>query len=116
MSETRRISGEIVFPPNAPSGTAARVLLELRDVSMQDEASVVLAKMVLRKVAVGPNARVPFEFMAPTADSGRLLSMRVQVDMDNEGSSATGDLLSTVAISVPVSGEVKSISAPVTKL
>ena len=116
MPTTRQISGEIVFPANATQGVAPRVLVELHDVSMQDQASVVLATKVLRNVSVGPSARLPFKLIAPNVADGRSLSIRVQVDMQTDRSHAAGDFLSTVANPVPVFGDAVGVLAYVTKL
>ena len=116
MPTTRQISGEIVFPANAVSGIAPRVLVELHDVSMQDQASVVLASKVLRNVPVGPNARLPFNLIAPSVAGGRSLSMRVQVDMHADRSLMAGDFLSTVTNPVPVFGDAVAVLAYVTKI
>ena len=116
MPTTRQISGEIIFPANATQGVAPRVLVELHDVSMQDQASVVLATKMLRNVSVGPSARLPFKLIAPSVAGGRSLSMRVQVDMQTDRSHAVGDFLSTVANPVPVFGDAVAVLAYVTKL
>ena len=116
MPTTRQISGEIVFPANAASGIAPRMLVELHDVSMQDQASVVLATKVLRNVPVGHGARVPFNLIAPNGAAGSSLSIRVQVDMQTDRSLMAGDFLSTVANPVPVFGDAVAVLAYVTKL
>jgi hypothetical protein len=116
MAATRKIRGEIVFPADAAAGVASRVLVEVRDVSVQDQASVVLATRVLRDVAVGPNARVPFELMSPSVASARSLSIRVQVDMHADRSYAAGDFLSTAANPLAASGEALAVVAHVTKI
>lgn len=116
MAASRRIRGEIVFPADATAGVASRVQVEVRDVSEQDQASVVLATKTLREVPVGPNARVPFELMAPSVASSRSLSIRVQVDMHADRSYAAGDFLSTAANPVAASGDALGVHAHVTKI
>lgn len=82
---------------------------------MQDQPSVVLASKVLTHVPIGPNARVAFEFSAPAVTTGRLLAMRVQVDMQDGLRHAPGDYLSTVSVPVPAAGDVRALVVPVTR-
>lgn len=116
MPQTRRIQGEIVFPDNAQTGVAAKIIIELRDVSMQDQASTVVAARTLDKVPIGPNYRVPFELEAPPGADGRAFAMRVQVDMHPGLRHASGDFLSTVAQPVPAGGDLSGLLVPVTPL
>jgi hypothetical protein len=120
MPTTRRIAGEIVFPADTPIAVAPRVLVEARDVSMQDEASIVIASKVMRNVSVGPNARVPFEFASPTVPSGRSLSLRVQVDMHEDIAAdrrhSSGDFLTTTDNPVPASGDALALTVRVAKI
>ena len=116
MPNTRKIRGEVAFPANATKGVAHRVLIELRDVSLQDQASPVLATTLLSEVAVGPDARVAFSLTAPRTEGNRSLAVRVQVDMQAGRSYAAGDYLSTVTSAVSASGDAEFIVASVTKL
>lgn len=116
MPPTRLIRGEIIFPADAPVGIAPKVLVEVHDVSMQDQASIVLAKKLMRNVSIGPGARVPFELTSPSAAANRTLSMRVQIDMNSDRSYAPGDFLSTAANPVAASGDAIAVVARVTKL
>jgi hypothetical protein len=116
MPKTRKISGEVAFPRNATKGVAHRVVIELRDVSMQDQASAVLATTLLHDVVVGPDTRVSFALTAPLTEPNRSLALRVQVDMQAGQSYAAGDYLSTVSNPVPAVGDANSVVAAVTKL
>ena len=116
MTDTRNIRGEVAFPANATHGVAHRVLIELRDVSLEDQASSVLATITLTDVTVGPNARVAFSLAAPRVASNRALALRVQVDMQATQSYAAGDYLSTVTHPVSASVEDEFVVASVTKL
>lgn len=116
MPTTRQLSGEIVFPGDTAPGVAPRVVVEVHDVSEQDQASIVLATKVLHNVPVGPNVRVPFALRSPGVAPSRSLSMRVQVDMQADRSYAPGDFLSTVANPIAASGDAVAIVAHVTKL
>jgi uncharacterized lipoprotein YbaY len=116
MARTRRIQGEIVFPPDAVRRVAARIAVELRDVSMQDQPSVLLAETSLENVPVGPGIRVPFAFEAPSVATERSLSLRVQVDMQANSRSAAGDYLTTTSHPVPADGDATGLVVPVTRL
>jgi uncharacterized lipoprotein YbaY len=116
MPQSRRIQGQIAFPSNAVGGIAARITVELRDVSTQDQASALLAGESMNDVPIGPNCRVAFEFEAPSVAFGRSLAMRVQVDMQQGQRHAAGDYLSTVSTSVPIAGDVQGLLVPVTRL
>lgn len=114
MTQSRRIQGEIVFPDHADKAMATKITIELRDVSLQDQASTVVAAMTLDKVSVGPNYRVPFEFNAPAVAPSRLLTLRVQVDRHPGQRHASGDFLSTSAQRVPAGGDACGLVVPVT--
>lgn len=116
MPDTRTIRGEVAFPADATKGVAHRVIIELRDVSLQDQASSVLATSLLHDVAVGPDSRVAFSLTAPRGDGNRALAVRVQVDMAAGQSYAPGDYLSTVSHPVSASGEAGFVVAAVSKL
>ncbi|MEQ1517547.1 MAG: hypothetical protein ABL931_13780 [Usitatibacteraceae bacterium] len=116
MPTIRKIHGEIIFPADAAPGVAPRVLVEVRDVSAQDQPSVVLATTTLRNVTIGPGMRIPFALRAPNAAAERSLSMRVQVDMHADRSYAPGDFLTTAAHSVAAAGDVLGVKAHVTKI
>lgn len=116
MPPTRHISGEIVFPADTAPGIALRVLVEVHDVSMQDQASTTLAKTVLRNVSIGPSARVPFALTAPCANANRSLSMRVQVNLHLDQSDVVGDYLSTEATPVAATGDAMDLVTRVKKI
>jgi uncharacterized lipoprotein YbaY len=116
MSQTRLIQGEIIFPDTASQGVAETITVELRDVSVQDQASTVVAAMTLKQVPLDPNCRVPFELEAPIVAASRSLSLRVQVDMQVGQRHASGDFLSTAAQPVPPGSNLFGLLVPVTQL
>lgn len=116
MNRTRRIQGEVVFPPDAAPGVAARIAVELRDVSHLDQASTLLAATALENVPMGPNVRVPFAFDAPDVSPDRSLGLRVQVDMQGRQRRAGADYLSTASQPVPAAGDASQLVVPVTRL
>jgi putative lipoprotein len=99
----RRVFGEIVLPADVPSVTAS-VLVELRDVSVADVPSTVLAATQMRRV-LRPGGVLAFSLEAPEAERSRSLSLRVHVDVDGDGRVSSGDLLTTSSYDVPVAGD-----------
>lgn len=116
MTQTRRIQGEIAFPEHALQGIAAKITIELRDVSLQDQASTIIAATTLDKVPIGPNYRVPFDLEAPVVAENRSLTLRVQVDRHPDQRHANGDFLTTVAQPVPAGNDASGLIVQVTQL
>ena len=116
MSSTRRIQGEIAFPANASPGDAVLITIELRDVSLQDQASTVVVSHTLHHVRIAPAGRVPFGFDAPAVPGRPALALRVQVDMQGGAAHASGDFLSTETSPVPADGDARALVVPVTRL
>lgn len=104
------------FPASAAPGVASRVLLEVRDVSVADQPSVVVASQELRGVPVAPDTSVHFELSVPNMPPQRSLSMRVQVNMSPGPPTPAGEYLTTAATAVPSTGEVSGLIVPLTKL
>ena len=125
MSTLRQITGTIVFPPDALSGSAAQVRVELRDTSLQDQASTLLASQALEGVNISAGLVLPFSMKAPEAAAGRSLSLRVQVDLRPDKLQqipAPGSairlpmLLSTTHCPVPAQGEVTGVQVNLEQL
>ena len=72
----RRIEGKLLLPADAAG--SARVRIELRDVSNQDMASVLLAACDLDDVTLAPGAPIGFHLDAPEGSGS--LQMRVQAN------------------------------------
>jgi putative lipoprotein len=109
----RSVKGEIVLPADAPEREAKTVLIEVRDVSVADAPSQVVATTRLANIECRPNERIPFELPTPEAPASRMLAVRVHVDWDGDGSVSSGDLLTTESIPVPVAGFVGALRVPV---
>lgn len=90
------------------------MLVELRDVTELDRASVVLASHELHAVPITPDGEVAFTLAAPAVAAGRSLSVRAQVDVAAGGHA--GDYLTTVAVPVPVAGETTDLVVPLAKV
>ena len=100
----RTVSGEIVLPANAPSKTAKQVLIEVRDVTMADAPSVVIAEQQFANVALKPGGRIAFKLSVPEVASNRSLSVRAHLSIDGSGRAQSGDLLTTASYPVPNAG------------
>lgn len=113
----RHVAGTIVFPSDTRAGRAARVLVELRDISMQDAPSRVLATCELRRQPVGPGLELPFEMSAPEAAPTHSLTVRVQVEMAaTRGAAAPPMLLTTAIWPVPARGDAKDLRVTLEQL
>ena len=108
----RRIRGEIVLPGDSPAAAAGLVLAEVRDVSLMDMPSTVVAEWRRSDVAVVPGGRIPFDLEVPEVQQGRSLSLRAHVSFDGSGVLRPGDLLTVTVIPVSPMGEVGSIEVP----
>ncbi|WIT10625.1 YbaY family lipoprotein [Paucibacter sediminis] len=109
---TRRISGQLLLPAQTPAAQGLRVRVEVRDVSLQDVASVLVAAQVMEGVAIAPGQGLAFELMAPEVPPGR--SHALQVRVEQGGASARLLLLSTVAQPLPAKGELSGLELTLT--
>jgi putative lipoprotein len=110
---SRTVRGVVELPADAPDASAGVLLVEARDVTLQDAPSVVVAEARLPDVHIEPGSRVPFELQVPDAPAGHTLAMRVHVSMDGTPAVSHGDGLSVTHIPVPPAGDVDDIEVPV---
>jgi hypothetical protein len=108
----RSIRGEIVLPDDAPPIDAGLVVVEVRDVSLMDAPSVVVADWRRDRVPILAGARIPFELEVPERAPGSSLSARAHVSLDGSGVVRRGDLISAAIVPVPATGEVGPIDVP----
>ncbi|MEV0375648.1 YbaY family lipoprotein [Streptomyces sp. NPDC050636] len=99
MSST--VSGVVSLPAEAPAAVAARVLVEVRNVSLADAPSVVVGAQVQTDVPLRPGGRIPFSVDVPDLDPGDSYGLRVHVDLAGTGVLEPGDLISTQSNPVP---------------
>ena len=92
------VTGEIVFPTDAPSLAAATVRIVVEDVSRLDASAPVIAETVLDRVEIGPDAS-PLKFSIPVGDVDGIThyNVRAHVDAGGSGDVSVGDLVSTQA-------------------
>ncbi|MEU4892080.1 hypothetical protein AB0B12_23135 [Streptomyces sp. NPDC044780] len=107
------LSGIVTLPPDAPAGRAARVVVEVRNVSRSDTPESSVAAQVLTDVPLSPGGHVPFSVTVPgELDPGATYGLRVHVDISGSGVVESGDLASAEASPVPA-GPTAGLIAPV---
>ncbi|WP_405577665.1 YbaY family lipoprotein [Streptomyces sp. NBC_01092] len=109
---TGTVSGLVALPPDTPTGTAASVLVEVRDVSLADAPSIVVGAQVQTDVPLTPGGRVPFSVDVPELDPAVTYGLRIHIDRSGSGTVESGDLLSTRAIPVRTDS-AEGLQAPV---
>ncbi|MGA7733331.1 MAG: YbaY family lipoprotein [Chloroflexia bacterium] len=109
----RTITGKIILPPNAPGVKAGQVLIEVRDVSMSDAPSKVIAEQTLENVRLKPGGKIKFKIPVPEVEANRTLSLRVHLSVHRGDRVQSGDLLTTTYIPVPNTGTSGPIEIPV---
>lgn len=110
----RKLSGHVKLPPDAPETRAAVVRVELRDVSVADAPSTVVAEKQLKNVRISAGGKIPFNLSVPEVAPNRSLNLRVHVDLDGSGRSVPGDLLTTQ--SYPVAPDADKVEVDVSRL
>jgi hypothetical protein len=108
----RSVRGEILLPADAPAVDAGLVLVEIRDISLMDAPSVVVADWRQDRVPILSGARIPFELDVPERAPGSSLSARAHVSLDGSGVVRKGDLISATIVPVPATGETGPIDVP----
>jgi uncharacterized lipoprotein YbaY len=106
----RRIQGQLLLPADAAG--AARIRIELRDVSKQDMASVLLAARDLDGITLTPGAPIGFHLDAPEGSGS--LQIRVQADAVSP-SGAPAVYLTTQAYPVAPTGDVQGLEVALKK-
>ncbi|HET8675905.1 MAG TPA: YbaY family lipoprotein [Blastocatellia bacterium] len=109
----RNITGKIILPANAPAVKADQVVIEVRDVSLADAPSTVVAEHRLENVTLKPNGEIKFKITVPDVESNRTLAFRVHISLDGSGKVKPGDLLTTTHVAVPSAGKASGIEIPV---
>jgi putative lipoprotein len=104
------------LPADAPAAVAAAMIIEVRDVSMADAPSTVVAMRRLDRVTLAPGARIPFALDVPEVSKSKSLSVRVHIDVDGNGQVGQGDLLSTQAYPVSAAGPLRPVTVRVVKI
>ena len=115
----RSLHGEAVLPESAPARPAARMLVEVRDVSLADgdTPALVVTRAVLDNIPLAPGRIIEFDLDdVPLAARGQSLALRVHVDLDGTGTVTPGDLVTTEHVPVAALGELTGVVAPLTRV
>ena len=91
----KKVSGTITLPANINMKKAKMLLVEARDVTVMDAASVVIASKTWDNVKLEPGETIPFTLEIPELSTGRSYSCRVHISIDGTAQVKHGDLLST---------------------
>jgi putative lipoprotein len=108
-----KVRGSVELPANAPRGRARRLLVEVRDQSVADAPSRLVAKKEIKNVRLDPGKLIPFELEIPDVDGALELAFRVHVDRNGSGVVEPGDLLTTRHCPVPADPVETPASVPV---
>lgn len=109
----RRVTGAVVPQPGVSEGIADHLLVEVRDVSLLDAPSRVVAQVRYEAVPVAPGTGIPFELDVPDAPPGSSLAVRAHLARGPGETVRQGDALSTVSVDVPASGSIGGLHVPV---
>lgn len=110
----RNIAGHFFLPSDAVAGETGSARVELRDVSVQDAPSILLASADLANIDIQPGAAIRFMLRAPDVDTTRSLSLRVQLDAATPGSRGSG-YLTTQSWPVAPTGNVDDLAVMLQK-
>jgi putative lipoprotein len=104
-TEPRLVRGEVALPHGEPGERAARVIVQVEDVSRMDAPSLVVAERRIEDVPLDGSS-VAFEIAVPAGlvDERASYSVRVHVDMSGSGEVEQGDLITTQSYPVLTSG------------
>jgi putative lipoprotein len=109
----RTVRGKIILPGNAPKVSADHIIIEVRDISVADAPSKVVAENRLSNVKLEPNEQIDFEIPVPEAEPNHTLSFRVHINLDGSNVTSSGDLLTTAHYPVPSTGTPKPVELSV---
>ena len=97
----KEYKGKILLPANAPSWQAQKIFIEVRDVSLADAPSILIAKEQLNDIKLTPDKKISFEIRVPEVESKQSLSFRVHISKDGDDRVKPGDLITTINYPLP---------------
>lgn len=98
--------------------TAKTVLVEIRDASLADAPSRVVAHSRLHDVGLKPNGQIKARLSLPDGIGGgqTTLIVRAFVSMDGSEQIKQGDLLTTAFVELPMDMENPALNVPVQRI
>ena len=118
MEHSNQVTGQIVLPDSAVPPGAARVIVQIEDVSRADAPSIVIAEESLENVELSPGRTVPFILTVPTdiLDASKHYSVRAHIDISGSGTVDRGDFVSTQSHPVLTRGFGNEAVVPVKRV
>ncbi len=110
----RTITGEIILPEKTPPVNAGQVIIEVRDISLTDVPSQLIAEKRLDNVTLKPHGQIDFSILVPEVEANRTLTLRVHISLDGSGRVKSGDLLTTAIYPIPNTGTPAPLEVAVT--
>lgn len=113
----RRVRGEIVLPADSPA-RAARIVVQVEDITRADAPSVVIAEQRLDDVPLGEANELPFAIDLPAQliDPRAMYSVRAHVDTTGSGTVERGDLITTQTYPVLTRGAADEVRVEVRRV
>jgi uncharacterized lipoprotein YbaY len=120
MTEGKRttpvVKGHIVLDKNVTSFSGATIYVLLEDVTMQDAPSKLILQQVIKDVSYYDDydnlnchqKKIGFELFGDITDFQGMYSIRVHIDVDNDGKISVGDYMSMESYPVITHGYPKN--------
>lgn len=110
-----RVTGRVVFGPDARPFSGATVRVQIEDVSLADAAAQILTEQVIHNISYTPDSavEVPFALAAGRTDERRDYVVRVHVDLNGDGQIQPGDYISTESYPVLTYGRPRDLTVRV---
>jgi putative lipoprotein len=93
--------GKIILPANAPSWRAHKIVIEVRDVSLADAPSILIASEKLHDIMLEPGKKINFEIRVPEVNPKQSLAFRVHISKEGDDRVRPGDLITTINYPLP---------------
>jgi putative lipoprotein len=109
--KTEVVTGEIVLGKDALPAKAAKVVVQVEDVSRADAPSIVVGEQRLSNVALRGRGAIPFKVEIPAGliDERGMYSVRAHVDVSGSGEVKEGDFVTTQSYPVLTRGYGKAV-------
>lgn len=111
------VTGEIVLGKDMPA-KAAKVVVQVEDVSRADAPSVVVGEQRLSNVALRGKRAIPFKVDVPAGliDQRSLYSVRAHIHLSGSGEVEEGDYVTTQSYPVLTHGHGKAVKLAVRRV
>lgn len=120
MPENMLVKGTIVFEGDVKPFSGATAHIRLEDVSLQDAPSKLIAEQVVRNVTYDSIDRQKIQFVfyrdGIVVEVNARYSIKVHIDVDNDGKLSKGDFITTQSYPVLTYGYPNNLSVIVKEL